>query len=153
MKQIEETEAKVKLKVMELKKKQEKMFEEKLDANENVQKVVETCNTSTDEFEGSEKAEAQEVSRDGYDSVSVEEEELTHETLVDARDSHSCKTINMDPTLLMTPMRLNTDTSATSSTEPTRSEPTRSHPRSVEQEPACFTLKGMVNYSTLDGSK
>ena len=37
-------------------------------------------------FEGSEKAEAQEVSRDGYDSVSVEEEELTDETLVDASD-------------------------------------------------------------------
>jgi hypothetical protein len=56
-------------------------------------------------------------------------------TLVDASDSHSCKTSNMDPTLLMTTMRLNTDTSTTSSTEPNRS-----HPNCDEQEPACFTL-------------
>ena len=38
IKQIEEREAKVKLKIIELKKEQDKTFEEKLDANENVQK-------------------------------------------------------------------------------------------------------------------
>ena len=105
---------------------------------------------------------------DNFDSVAVEDREEIDENLnqvnvselqVDSSEipscvqSHSSKTLNMDPTILKTTnmdpttlkitMSVNTDTSATNSLEPTRSHPNLkdTQPNSIEKELASSTTE------------